>query len=325
MPTTRNPRRGSMQFWPRKRANRSYARVRSRPELKEAKLAGFAGYKVGMTHMMVADNRPNSTMKGKEIVMPATIIECPPLKVFGINAYKRDSYGLKLSHTISSTTNDKELARKIKLPKQSKHTVESLKADELDSVRLLVYTQPKLTGIGKKKPELFELPIGGAVAEQIEYAKSVFSKEIKLSDAITEGSQIDMHAVSKGKGNQGPVKRFGIKIRFHKSEKTKRGPGSLGAWHGATTYRVAHSGQTGYHLRTEYNKWVVKIDSDAEKINPTGGWMRYGVVKNDYLILKGSVPGPSQRLITMTAAIRPNAKVPKQPPKINYISKESRQ
>ena len=325
MPRTRQPRKGSMQYWPRKRASRSYARLRRQTKQKDVKLAGFAGYKVGMTHLMIVENRPNSPMKGQPVVMPATIIECPPIKVFGINAYKKTPYGLALSFTVSSTTNDKELARRIRLPKKSKQAVDGLKADELDHIRLLVYTQPKLTGIGKKKPELFELPVGGKVAEQIEYAKGVLGKEIKVSDVFSEGSQIDMHAVTKGHGIQGPVHRFGVKIRFHKSEKTKRGPGTLGPWHGAKTHRVAHAGQTGYHLRTEYNKWIVKLDTDANKVNPNGGWIRYGLVKNEYILLKGSIPGASKRLITMTTAMRPSKKIPAQAPKIQYISKESRQ
>ncbi len=325
MPTTRNPRRGSMQFWPRKRARRIVTRLRSKPVESQAKLVGFAGYKVGMTHLMVTDNRAHTPTKGKNIMMPATVIECPPIKVFGVNSYKKTPYGLTLSSTILSSQNDKELSRKIPLPKKAKHDISSIKAEDCVDIRLLVYTQPKLTSLGKKKPELFELPIGGNVEDQLNFAKGVLGKEIRISDVFKEGAQIDMHAVTKGKGFQGPVRRFGIKIRFHKSEKTKRGPGSLGSWGSPTTYRVAHAGQMGYHQRTEYNKWIVKMDSDAKKINPKGSWLRYGPVKNDYILVKGSLPGPSKRLITITKAQRPSTRIPKQPPQINYTSLESRQ
>ena len=43
MPTIRSPRRGSMQFWPRKRAKRMHARVRTWAEIKDVKPLGFAG------------------------------------------------------------------------------------------------------------------------------------------------------------------------------------------------------------------------------------------------------------------------------------------
>src|SRR3989344_954150 len=97
---------------------------------------------------------------------------------------------------------------------------------------VVVYTQPKLTGIGKKRPEIFEIALGGSIKDKFEYAKQNIGKEIKITDIFKEGELVDIHGVSKGKGTQGPVKRFGISIRSHKAEKTKRGPGSLGGWRG---------------------------------------------------------------------------------------------
>ena len=64
MPHIRRPRKGTLQFWPRKRAKRTFARVRTFPQAKESKLLGFAGYKVGMTHVMITDNKPTSQTKG---------------------------------------------------------------------------------------------------------------------------------------------------------------------------------------------------------------------------------------------------------------------
>jgi large subunit ribosomal protein L3 len=325
MPTTRNPRRGSMQFWPRVRSKKPVARVRHTPAIKDVKPAAFAGYKIGMTHMIIKDERSKSTTKGLDIMIPATIIECPPLKVYAVNFYKKTPYGLTLSTSILDPKPDKELARKLPLPKKYEKSMDALKAEDYADIRLLVYTQPKKTSLGKKKPELFELPIGGDVAGKFGFAKEKLGKELDVSDAFEEGSQVDIRAISKGKGNQGPVKRFGIKIRFHKSEKTKRGPGSLGPWHGAKTYRVAHSGQTGYHQRMELNKWVLKIDDKIDTVNPKGDWMRFGKVKNKYIILKGSIPGPSKRLVTMTQSYRPNPQTPKKAPTASYMHMESRQ
>ncbi|RUA19603.1 MAG: 50S ribosomal protein L3, partial [Flavobacteriia bacterium] len=74
------------------------------------------------------------------------------------------------------------------------------------------------------------------------------------------------------KGFQGPVKRHGVSLRSHKSEKTIRGPGNLGAWTGNRSWTVAHAGQTGYHLRTEWNKWVLKIGDNPEEVNRKGGF-----------------------------------------------------
>ena len=321
MPTTRSPRKGSMQFWPRKRAASQIPRIRHVGKSNEPKPLAFAGYKVSMAHVIAVDNRANALTKGERIAYPVTILECPSIKIAAINFYKKDAYGLSLSTCFISTKLDKELSRSIPLPKKTKVSLEAIKPEEYHDIRAVVYTQPKLTGIGKKKPELFEIPLGGSVKDKFNWLKENLSKEINFKDIFKPGHLVDVRAVSRGKGIQGPVKRFGVKIRQHKSEKTKRGPGSLGAWKGQghMMYRVAHAGQTGYHQRTEYNKWILKIGDKPEDINSKSGFKHYGVVRNSYVILKGSVPGPNNRLILLTEPLRPDKKVPKEAPTIIQI------
>jgi large subunit ribosomal protein L3 len=65
----------------------------------------------------------------------------------------------------------------------------------------------------------------------------------------------------------------------------------------------------GMHQRTDYNKYLIKIEKDASKINPKGGFMHYGLIKNDYLIIKGSIPGTANRPIILTDPVRPNKKI----------------
>lgn len=323
MPTTRSPRKGSLQFWPRKRAKRIYPRVRSWPEIDQLKLLGFIGYKAGMTHIMMMDQNKNSLTKNQPIFCPVTVIECPPLKAISIKFYQNSHDGLKLLSEISTDKLDKELGRKIKLPKNKK--AKEPNPDEVDKVKLLISTQPKLTGIGKKKPELLEISIGGkSIKEKIDYAKSLLGKEIKISEIFKEGQQVDVRAVTTGKGFQGTVKRFGVKIRPRKSEKTKRGVGNLGAWTPKrVTYQAPQPGKMGYHTRIEYNKLSLKISDNPKEINPKGGFNHYGLIKNDYLLLRGSIPGPVKRPIEITEPLRPN-KTTAQPPQITYISLESK-
>ena len=73
-----------MQFWPRKRA-KSILPSANWPAFRNisgdgARILGFIGYKVGMTHLLINDNNPHSLTKGTEIFCPVTIVECPPLK-----------------------------------------------------------------------------------------------------------------------------------------------------------------------------------------------------------------------------------------------------
>jgi large subunit ribosomal protein L3 len=81
-------------------------------------------------------------------------------------------------------------------------------------------------------------------------------------------------------------------------------------------------GQMGYHKRTEINKRIMKMGAPAE-INPLGGFTHYGVLKNDYLLVKGSLAGPQKRLIRFRKAARISA----QPrvPEIRFVSLASKQ
>lgn len=324
MPTIRKPRAGSLQFWPRKRAKREYAKVGSWAETKDAKPLGFAGYKVGMTHTIITDNRSHSDTKGKDLFLPVTVIECPPLKTASLRFYKQTKYGKKVVGEVFADNLDKEFSRKTLKPKKSKK-IEDIK--DFDDLVLVVYTQPKLTGIGKKKPELFELAVGGEKEDKVAFAKEKLGKDITIKEVLKEGQQLDVHAVTKGKGFQGPVKRFGISLTSHKSEKNRRTPGSLGPWKGMgkIAWTVARAGKMGFHTRTEYNKWLLKIGEKGEEVNTKGGFLHYGDVKNTYIMIKGSVAGPVKRLIRFNDATRSSKRIPNEAPSIQYVSVASKQ
>ena len=125
MPKAHNPRHGSMQFWPRKRAKRAYAKIRYWGDSKDALPMGFAGYKVGMTHVTMIDNRKHSKTKGTEIFCPVTIVECPPLKIYSALFYKHDVNKWVLKNEITFKA-DKELSRRLKLGKKE-HKLEDIK------------------------------------------------------------------------------------------------------------------------------------------------------------------------------------------------------
>ncbi|MBS3133486.1 50S ribosomal protein L3 [Candidatus Woesearchaeota archaeon] len=328
MPTKRSPRKGSLQYWPRKHAKKPYPRIRHYAPLTESKLAGFAGYKAGMTHVFIADNRAHSMTKGQSIMFPVTVLECPPLKVASMRFYKTSSSGLRIAVEIFSS-DDKNLSKKLKLPK--KDTIKNIAEVEKNlssysDIRVNVYTQPYLAGINKKRPEIFELALGGKnISEKLNHAKSILGKEIPVKDVFKEGQQLDIFAVSKSKGTQGPVKRFGIGLRSHKSEKGRRGPANVGPWTGNRSWTVSHAGRMGFHNRLEKNKWLLKIGDKPEEVNVKGGFINYGIVKGAYLLLKGSVPGAAKRLIRLVNSYHPNHKLPEQAPSIEIVSLKSQQ
>jgi len=311
-----------MQFWPRVRSRQSRARIRTWPANKDTKPLGFAGYKVGMTHLLVTDNNPNSLTKGQEIFCPVTVLECPPLKIVSIKFYKNSQNKSYLVSEVLADNFDKQREQLLTTPKKKGKEI-----TDFDFVRLLCCTQPKLTGIGKKKPELFEVAIGGDKEQQLKLAKEKLGKEMNVTEVFKEGQQLDAHAITKGKGFQGPVKRFGVTLRQHKSEKSRRNPGTLGAWRaqGHIMWRTAHAGKMGFHLRTEYNKRLIKIGNKPEEINTLGGFLDYGLIKNQYILILGSTTGARKHLVRFTEPIRPNKQTMWETPQIVYTSTSSKQ
>lgn len=317
MPRLHNPRHGSMQFWPRKRAKHSLARVRSWPQNASAKPLAFVGYKAGMTHIIATDNRPKALTKNQDISLPVTIVDCPPLIVCGVSFYKNS----KKIFQLLAPKPDKDLGRRIPLPKKEK-TLEF--PPDFDDLRLLVQTQPKLAPLGTKKPHLHEIALGGSKEEKVNYAQQKLGQEIKIGEVFEAGNSLDAHGITKGKGFQGTVKRFGVPIRQHKSEKTKRGIGTLGSWTPKRVqFTVPQAGKMGYHLRTDYNKQILKISDRPGDINPSSGLPHYGLVKNPFLLLRGSLPGPKKKALLLIHSIRlgKGKKIFKEAPEIKYIAK----
>jgi len=328
MPERHHPRRGSMGYSPRKRAKAETPHIKSWPKGGEKpKIQGFLGYKAGMTHAFVVDYRPTSTTSGKEVRMPVSVVETPPIKVATIRAYKKTAYGLKTIGEIWANKLDPELSKKLPLPKKD----EKKKWDfikDADEIRAIVYTQPKLvSGIPKKVPEIREFRIGGgSIDDQIKYSKDILGKELKIDEVVKEGDMIDTIAVTKGKGFQGHVKRWGVKLLTHKNSKHRRMIGTAGSWHpNWIQATVPQAGQMGYHQRTDYNKRVLKIGENGEEINPAGGFPHYGIIKNSYILFHGSIPGPTKRLISMRDAIRYERGVKVEKADITYISTTSKQ
>jgi len=303
------PRRGSLQYWPRKRAKKalpsvSWTKISS--ENNSKKLMGFIGYKVGMKSAYVKDSTPDSMTKNKRITIPVTIVECPAMKILSVRFYKN---GIVVDEVLASNP-DKELKRKIKFPKKHSEKIEDVK--DYEDIRVIAYSVVKTTGI-KKSPDISEIALGGNVEDKLNFVKEHFNKEIKVKDIFDKMQLVDIRGITKGKGLEGAVKRFGIGLKGHKSEKGRRRAGSLGPWHPArVTFRAPMAGQLGMFARHVLNSTVLDVSSINEKnINPASGFKNFGNVKTDYLILTGSVQGPSKRQMVLTQPLRKTKKTEK--------------
>jgi len=304
MPTRKSPRKGSLQFWPRKRVRKflpsvNWDAIKTSPEKK---LKGFICYKAGMISVHVRDNTSNSMTKGKNIILPVTVLECPSMKIFSVRFYKNG----KVLKEILAENPDKELKRKLKIPRAKKKDFEDVKEEEYDDLRVIVYSQVKKTNI-KKTPDIVEIGISGNKEEKIRFIKENMGKELSVLNFFSSGQLVDLRGLTKGKGLAGPVKRFGIHLKDHKSEKGQRRPGSLGPWHPArVTFRAPQAGQLGTFTRVKLNSKVIDMGSSKER--EIKGIKNFGDIKTDYVIVHGSVQGPEKRQLIITQPLRETKK-----------------
>ena len=328
MPRTRSPKRGSRSYSPRKRARDINGRVSFWPSLNsEPGLVGFAGYKAGMTHLFYVEDRRRVPEYGKEVKAPATVIDTPPMLVVAVRAYEKTHDGLQALSEAWMANQPIDLYRKINFTTDSRPDAKLAELEEnldrIAEVRVLAMTQPREASVSKKTPDLMEIPVkGGSVDERLDYAKGLLGKTVTVQDVFEPGEGIDVIGVTKGKGFQGPVKRWGIRILSRKSRKQRRAVASIGPWvPRGVMPQVPRAGQMGFHNRTEYNKRIMLMGEETSRVNPKNGFKNYGFVKGDYLLLKGSVMGPSKRLIKLRKTTR-KTKYPEEPPQITYLHTE---
>jgi large subunit ribosomal protein L3 len=329
------PRRGSLAFYPRVRAKSEEARLRNWPELNDnTSLLGFAGFKAGQLQVMTIDDKEKTPNFGKQLDNSSTVIATPPINIIGIRCYRKDLYGEKAFIDAYSKDFPKGLERKFKTKYNEKsfETIES-SIDLISSFFAIASVFPKKANLSQKKPFVFEIGISGKDNKtKYEYLKGILGKEIKISDVFQNGQLIDVSGITRGKGVEGPITRFGVKRKQHKSRKSVRALGTLGPISPAVVmYSVPRQGQRGFHQRTEYNKRILLVSSDVSSqtaslssklsINPPGGFKHFGVVTTDYIVVRGSIPGVPKRLVKMRQPIRNTTKKVIEPKVIEVIAK----
>ena len=107
---------------------------------------------------------------------------------------------------------------------------------------------------------------GGSVAQKVDYAYGFFEKQIPVDAVFQKDEMIDIIGVTKGKGYEGVVTRWGVTRLPRKTHRGLRKVACIGAWHPArVSFTVARAGQNGYHHRTEMNKKVYKLGKAGQE------------------------------------------------------------
>ena len=337
MPQPSRPRKGSLGFSPRTRADSEVPRIRSWPDDDGAAAPqGFAGYKAGMTHVVMVNDEADSSREGMEESVPVTVVEVPPMRAVALRAYEATPYGQKPVGEVWATEFHDELDRALDLPAEDTFEADSealrneLDAGDVDDLRLITHTVPdESPNVPKKKPDIMETRIGGgSLSERADFALELLADggEHSVDDVFRAGEYLDASGITKGKGTQGPVKRWGVQKRKgkHARQGWRRRIGNLGPWNPSRVRStVPQQGQTGYQQRTELNKRLIDI-GDGSDASVDGGFVNHGEVDGNYVLIKGSLPGPNQRLLRFRPAIRPND-TPRLDPEVRYVSTASNQ
>jgi len=190
-------------------------------------------------------------------------------------------------------------------------------------IRLICHTDMRKIKLRQKKAHIAEIQInGGTVDAKVDFGFEQFERRIPVDTVFSMNEMIDAISITKGKGFEGVVSRWGVTRLPRKTHRGLRKVACVGAWHPARVkFSVARAGQNGYHHRTEMNKKIYRIgsasrpaddktakfnpnattgaDLTVKAITPLGGFPHYGEVNEDYVMLKGGVPGIKKRVVTL--------------------------
>eukprot|EP01123_Difflugia_compressa_P015636 TRINITY_DN88_c0_g1_i4.p1 TRINITY_DN88_c0_g1~~TRINITY_DN88_c0_g1_i4.p1 ORF type:complete len:391 (-),score=78.70 TRINITY_DN88_c0_g1_i4:45-1217(-) len=336
------PRRGSLAYLPRKRTKKHRGKIRKFPRddpTKNPHLTAFLGYKAGMTHIVREPERPGSKVHKKEIVEAVTIIEAPPMVVVGIVGYVDTPTGMRTLTTVWAQNISQEFMRRLyknwyrakkkAFTKYAKSFTDGKGKEDLQRqvdkikkyasvVRVIAHTQVSKLNLRLKKAHIMEIQInGGDIASKVAFATDLLEKQISVDKVFEQSEMIDCIAATKGKGFEGVTTRWGTRRLPRKTHKGLRKVACIGAWHPANVrFSVPRAGQNGYHHRTEMNKKIYRIgkgddtknattefDLTQKTITPMGGFPHYGIVSQDFVMIKGCCPGVKKRPITMRKAL----------------------
>jgi large subunit ribosomal protein L3e len=355
------PRHGNLGFLPKKRAARHRGRVKAFPKDNAASpchLTAFLGYKAGMTHIVRELERPGTKVNKKEWVEAVTIIETPPMVVVGLVGYVETPRGLRALTTVWAGHLSDECKRrfyknwfKSKKKAFSRYAKKYTAKKEIESdlarikkycqvVRVLAHTQLTLLNFRQKKAHLMEIQVnGGNVSQKVDYAVGLFEQKVPVDAVFNAGEMCDTIGVTKGHGFEGVVTRWGVTRLPRKTHRGLRKVACIGAWHPArVNFAVPRAGQRGFFHRTELHKRIYRlgkaddkksasteVDLTEKSITPLGGFPQYGIIKNDWLMIKGQVVGTRKRVITLRKTIRPPVtKTSMEPIHIKFIDTSSK-
>eukprot|EP00812_Abedinium_dasypus_P012464 NODE_597_length_1455_cov_526.238571.p1 GENE.NODE_597_length_1455_cov_526.238571~~NODE_597_length_1455_cov_526.238571.p1 ORF type:complete len:390 (-),score=105.63 NODE_597_length_1455_cov_526.238571:196-1365(-) len=333
------PRHGSLGFLPKKRTMHHSGKIKSFPKddpSKPCHLTAFLGFKAGMTHIVREVKVGGDRGSKKDTVEAASILETPPMTCVGFVGYIETPRGLRSFAAVWAKHLSENCKRRFyktwHKSKQKAFTKYAKKAEEKSSdreaavektktycqvVRAIMHTNPQnARGMRQKKAHLKEIQVnGGTTVDKVDFVTKLFEQPVHFKDMFSKSEMVDTIGVTKGHGTNGVVTRWGVTRLPRKTHRGLRKVACIGSWHPARVeYQVPRNGQMGYHHRTEINKKIYRIggslsddphsattenDITEKAITPIGGFPHYGIVTNEWVMIKGGIVGAKKRVVTI--------------------------
>jgi len=274
-----------------------------------------------------------------EVVDAVSVLETPPMIVVGVVGYVETPRGLRTLTTVFAEHLSEEFKRRCYKNwyaskrkaytkyckkwstdggKEINHELERI-SKFCKVVRVIAHTQVKRLNLRIKKAHIMEIQINGGkdAREKVEFAKSLFEKEVTIDAVFAKDELVDVIGVTKGRGFEGVTTRWGVTRLPRKTHRGLRKVACIGSWHPArVSFTVPRAGQNGYFHRTELNKKIYRIgkrgdnascqteaDLTEKSITPMGGFPHYGEINEDWVMLKGAVVGVKKRPLIMRKSL----------------------
>lgn len=186
-------------------------------------------------------------------------------------------------------------------------------------VRVITHSSVKKLHLRIKKAHIMEVQINGGAdtRAKVDFAKSLFEKEVTVDSVFAKDELVDMLGVTKGHGFEGVTTRWGVTRLPRKTHRGLRKVACIGSWHPSrVSTTVPRAGQNGYFHRTEMNKKIYRIgkkgdnsscqtdaDLTEKSITPMGGFVRYGMIREDWVMIKGACVGVKKRPLIMRKSL----------------------
>eukprot|EP00894_Picocystis_sp_ML_P004739 jgi/Pico_ML_1/55256/g141.t1 len=239
-------------------------------------------YKAGMTHILRDVEKPGSKLHKKEACEAVTLLECPPMVIVGIVGYVKTPRGLRSLGSVWAEHLNDEVKRKFyKNWYKSKKKAFTKYAKKYSDGKKEIESQLEML---KKHCAVIRVIAHTQVRKVSIGQKKAHMMEIQVNGGSTAEKVDFAYGLFE--------KTVPVDAIFQSSEMIDT------VEINKKIYKIGKAGDASHKATTDF-------DLTEKDITPMGGFPHYGVIKEDYMLIKGAVIGTKKRCITLRQSLIP--------------------